>query len=242
MEKCPPHHQLINNTCIQLIDCSSDNSNSDECTLQCGESGEQTPCLIDEDVIVNGSILESPTIAIVGVVNVTGDVRIIGKVTMKLSVGSELHVGRCLVLDDESTILVVASSDNDDDLTMTNGSVVLSYDGSCSSQNLINRVNVESTLVDECRDGKPTLREQLESGEGGRTHLALVFLPVDSDECGSGVSGSELNVVAIALAVAVPVGVVLIVLVVILMVPSVRKKVLPGTIFWGCFKRQPRKS
>ena len=50
----------------------------------------------------------------------------------------------------------------------------------------------------------------------------------------SGVSDSELNVVAIA--VAVPVGVVLIVLVVILMVPSVRKKVLPGTEFWS-FKR-----
>lgn len=239
MEKCPPHHQLINNTCIQLIDCSSDNSDSDECTLQCGESGEQTPCLIDEDVIVNGSILESPTIAIVGVVNVTGDVRIIGKVTMKLSVGSELHVGRCLVLDDESTILVVASSDNDDDLTMTtNGSVVLSYDRSCSSPNLLNRMNIESTLVDECRDGKPTLREQLESGEGGRTNLALVFLPVDSDECRSGASGSELNVVAIAVAVAVPVGVVLIVLVVILVVPSVRKKVLPGASLWSCFKRQ----
>ena len=183
MEKCPPHHQLINNTCIQLIDCSSDNSDSDECTLQCGESGEQTPCLIDEDVIVNGSILESPTIAIVGVVNVTGDVRITGNITVKLPVGSELHVGRCLLLDDESTILVVASSDNDDDLTMTtNGSVVLSYDRSCSSPNLMNRVNIDSTMVDECRDGTPTLREQVDSGEGGRTNLALVFLPVDSDD------------------------------------------------------------
>lgn len=79
---------LINNTTTPLIDCSSDNSNSDECTLQCERNtstlaGGQTPCLIDEDVIVNGSILENPTIAIVAVINVTGDVRITGNVTVK---------------------------------------------------------------------------------------------------------------------------------------------------------------
>ena len=219
MEKCPPHHQLINNTCIQLIDCSSDNSNSDECTLQCGESGEQTPCLIDEDVIVNGSILEGSTIAIVGIINVTGDVKITGNVTMKLPVGSELHVGRCLVLDDESTILVVASSDNDDDLTMTtNGSVVLSYDRSCSSPNLMNRVNIDSTMVDECRDGQPTIEEWTDAN--GRTQLTLLYVP--SSECESG----GMNIVAIA--VAVPISVLVVVVIVVVMsVPKIREKVFP---------------
>ena len=234
----PPNHQPTNNTHIPIIDCSSDN-NSDECTLQCGESntstsaltgaaGEQTPCLIDEDVILNGSILESSAIAIVGAINVTGDVKIIGKITVKLEASAELHVGRCLLLDDESTIVVVVRGDE----MITNGSVVLSYDGLCSSPHLIDQVSIESSLVDECRDGKPTLREQL--GSGGRTHLELVFLSADSDECNSGMSNSELNVVAIA--VAVPVGVLLIVLAVILLVPSVRKKVLPGTL-WRGFKR-----
>jgi len=238
VKECPPLYQLINNTCIPLIDCSSDNSNSDECTLQCGETNtstsastdEQSPCLIDDDLIVNGSILESSTITIVGVISVTGDVRITGDVTVKIPAGSELHVGRCLILDDESTVVVVVSGNEG---MTSNGSVVLSYDSSCSSPHLIERVGIESSLVDECRDGTPTLREQVDSGEGGRTQLELMFLAVDSNECNS---ESELNVVAIAVAVAVPVGVLLIVLVVILAVPKVREKVLPETVFWCCFK------
>ena len=110
--------QYINNACIPLVDCSADSA---ECTLKCNDNtslpvfssiktGEQSPCLIDGDLIVNGSVLETPTIAIVGVNNVTGDVRLMGSVTVKLTSGAALHVEKCLVLDEESSMVVVVSS------------------------------------------------------------------------------------------------------------------------------------
>ena len=194
-------------------------------THHCGEPGEQTPCLIDDDLIVNGS----STITIVGIISVTGDVKITDNVKVKIPAGSELHVGRCLILEDESMITVVVS---DGEKKMSNGSVVLSYDSSCSSPNLINRVKIESNSLDECRDGEPVLIEQLEGGEqSGRIQLVLVYLPVDSDEC-----KSKMNVVAVA--VAVPIALLFIfIVVVILVVPFARKKVLQPA-FRSCFKRQ----
>ena len=166
---------------------------------------------------MNGSIVETNTITIVGVINVTGNVVVANDSTVKLSPGSVLHVGKCLLVEENSEIVIVVEggmSGNEEQLVAT-------YDGNCSSSELLKRVRVETTSsFDECRDGQPTVQES--KNENGRSQLAVLFVPVS--ECDS--ESSELNIVAIA--IAVPIAVIVIVMVIVVMaVPQVRKKVFP---------------
>ena len=234
----PPLHQHINNTCIPLalFQCSPTTS----CILKCdpsslletNESSTQS-CVIEGDLEVNGtvptvsgSIVETTTISIVGVMNVTGNVVVAGEVTLKLSLGSILNVGKCLVLEDETKLVVVIESEGGttNDYNDSDESVLLAtYDGSCSSS-LVERVRIEApSSFDECRDGRPTIK-QVEEVENGKSHLELFFLPVDESECND--SSSEVNVLAIAVAVPVVV-LVIVVIVVVMTVPKVREKVFP---------------
>jgi len=162
---------------------------------------------------VNGSIVESNIITIVGIVNVSGNVVVAETVTVKLTVGSTLHVGKCLLLEEGSEIIVEVDGGEN--------VLLATYDGSCSSE-LTQHVRFErSASFDECRDGQPRV-QQMNDAETGRTRLELVFVP--NSECNG--SGSEVNIVAIA--VAVPVAVLVIVVIVVVMtVPTLRNKVFP---------------
>lgn len=235
---CPPLHQHINNTCIPLLlDCSS--SSSDDCLLECesnnDNSGNNTSnCVIDGDLTltgsvptVNGSIVDTNTISIVGVINVTGSVVVAEKVKVKLSIGSVLHVGKCLVVEDESEIVVVIESGNE----VQDGSeaqLLATYDSECSSSELVGRVRIETTSsFDECEDGRPTIVEQVEDEKNERSRLELLFVPMDgSSECGGDSSESEMNILVIAVVVPIVVLVIL-VIVIVMAVPSIREKVVP---------------
>jgi len=203
---------LINHTCISLVDCSSyDNS----CTLQCNNTAlAESDCVIEGDIAVNSSISNITVISIVGVINVTGDVTISGgNFTLVLTPGSALHVGNCLVLDDESQMVIVVDNEISD-----NDNILATFNPACSSQ-LTSRVQIQTSL-DECQDGKPIV-EQRQDTEYGRGQLQLVFVPV---ECGS--KSSELNVVAIS--VAVPIAALAVAaIVVVMLVPKLRQKVFP---------------
>jgi len=91
-------------------------------------------CVIEGDLVVNGtvpmngSIVENNTITIVGVINVTGNVVVTSDSTVKISPGSILHVGKCLLLEEDSEIVIVVEggmSGNEEQLVAT-------YDGNCS--------------------------------------------------------------------------------------------------------------
>ena len=254
VELCPPLHHLINNTCIPDIECLSSEDGNSHCTLECDNPflltntstvssncllecrsaselslNVESNCVIEGDITVNGSVVETTTVTIVGVINVTGDVNIIGQATLKLTSGATLHIDKCLVLDDEAQMIVEVESG------MMNGSVLLTFDSSCSSSSsqLSERVIVESKLLTEdlCRDGRPTVKEQEVLGEDGlrRTHFTLLFVPMNgSEECSEN-AGSELNVLAIA--IAVPVVVLAVVVVIVVMsVYQCRKRVVPGSL------------
>lgn len=231
IELCPPLHQLINNACIPLLICPSnnndnDNDNNSTCTLECDTDDDESTCVIDGDVTLNssiplnGSVVETTTITIIGVINVTGDVRVAGDVKVKLSSGATLHVGKCLLLDDESEIVVIVEGGMNNN--NNNGSVLASYDATCSSK-IAERVKIETTTAfDECRDGRARVEEQKDSE--GRTRLTLLFDSMnESNEC---MSGSEVNILAIAIAVPIA-ALVLIAIVVVFSVPQVRRKVFP---------------
>jgi len=234
VEKCPPLHQIINDTCIPLLTCSQSSSNIDNCELKCNSqlnntfNDQDTTCTIDGDMIINGSIVETNVITIVGTVNVSGNVIVAEAMTVKLNVGSTLHVDKCLVLDEGSEIIVVVGNDMTDDVTSGNdggddgGSVLLAtYDGRCSSE-LTNHVRIERTSsFDECRDGQPKVQQMKD--ESGKTRLELVFVPIsESSEC----IGSEVNILVIAVVVPVVV-LVIVVIVVVMTVPTLRAKVFP---------------
>jgi len=215
---CPPLYQNINNTCVSLIQCSSENDQT-SCELKCNHdsSVDEPACVINGDVTVNGSIVETQTIAIVGVINVTGSVILTDNVTVTLTPGATLHVGQCLLLEEDSEILVLVESGDSD--TPDERKVLATYNSSCSSPNLLERMKVKpSPSLDECRGGRPTVQQQQKDG---RTQLELMFVPLDSSECGSGV-----NVLAIAIAVPIAV-VVLVVVIVVMTVPKLRNKVFP---------------
>lgn len=150
---CPPFHQLINNTCIPFLQCKSDveDNNSSNCVLECAETGE-SGCTIEGDVIINNPNVDSNTVTIVGTVNVSGDVRVTDNMKLKLPPGATLHVGKCLVLDEGSGIVAVVEGRENE------GSVLATYDASCSSQQLAEQVIIERTSsFDECQDGKPNI-------------------------------------------------------------------------------------
>ena len=253
-EMCPPLHHHINNTCIPDFDCLAssdpDNDNSTRCTLDCDSLSTETSsncllecessdesssnsaqpnCVIEGDIRVNGSVDGTPTtVTIIGVINVTGDVAIIGQAILKLTSGATLHIDKCLVLDETAQIVAEVESG------MMNGSVLLTFDSSCSSSSeLARRVKIElrQSVEEMCRDGKPTVEEEEALGEGGmrRTHLTLVFVPMsESDECNVS-ERNELNVLAIA--IAVPVAVLAVIVVVVMMsVPRFRMKLVPGSM------------
>ena len=239
MKKCPPLHQLNNDTCIPLLTCYSSPSsplpNNDTCVLECNSHStnntgddsneEDTTCYINGDIIVNGSIVETNVVTIVGIVNVSGNVVVTEAMTIKLAVGTVLHVGKCLVLEEGSEMIVVVEGDLSD-INSSDGdkSVLLAtYDGNCSSE-LTKRVKIERTSsFDECRDGQPKVQQM--NDESGRTRLELVFVFMnDSSECIG--SSSEINIVAIAIAVPIAV-LVIVVIVVIMTVPTLRNKVFP---------------
>jgi len=224
-------NEPVNDINNPIIDCSSEEK---ECRLQCRQNHTSSPsdvpppCVIDEDVIVNGSILESSTIAIVGMINVTGDVKITGNVLFKLYSNATLHVGRCFVLDEESNITLVVVVN--DDVRERKGSVIASYNAWCSSL-LSDRITIEystSLEVDECRDGKPTVRQVADGDESGRIRLEMIFVAMDSNECSSLLTHD--HILLLALSVAIPVGVVVIIVIVMLAVPNVRKKIIPGGV------------
>jgi len=244
-EQCPPLHHFINNTCIPDFEClSSDaggntnctlecdsfstntsSSSSSNCLLECGSTSSselslnaESNCVIEGDITVNGSVVETTTVTIVGVINVTGNVAIVGQTTLKLSSGATLHIDKCLVMDEKAQVVVEVENG------VMNGSVLLTFDPSCSSSELSERVKVESrqSIEEMCRDGRPTVKEEEVLGEGGmrRTQLTLLFEPMS--ECES----DEVNLLAIAIAVPIAV-LVLVVIVLVMAVPSIRKKVFP---------------
>lgn len=225
---CPPFYQLLNNVCIP---CLSDNNTDAGCTLQCDnelmnftslQQSELPSCLIEGNITVNSSIVEANTITIVGVLNVTGNVIVTENATLKLSPGATLHVGQCLVLDDNSRVVVVVN-----ETVNSNGSVLATYDAQCSTPQLIQRVSIDS-VVDECEYGRPSVT-QLE--EGGRVRLELLFFSIDSNQCNLGddndTEHSGINVVAVAVSVSVVVGVILIVTIVILATRRTRRSIFP---------------
>ena len=223
---CPPLHQLINNTCVPLLRCSPSDNNNDldttTCSLQCNSMESDTDdssCVIEGDMIVNGSIVETNTLTITGVINVTGNVVVADETKIKLSTQSVLHVGKCLVLEKGSEIVVVVESGMN-----SGGNVLLTFDESCSSTELVERVSFEKTTsFDECRDGSPRVQQETKD-ENGRAQLTLLFDPIsESPECNG---GTNINIVAIA--IAVPIAVVVIVVVIVVMaVPKLRMKVFP---------------
>jgi len=252
-ELCPPLHHHINNTCIPDFECfssesdnskctfecdsfstySSSTSTSSNCLLECGSASElssnvESICVIEGDMAVNGSVGETTTVTIVGVINVTGDVSIIGQATLKLSSGATLHIGKCLTLDEKAQVVAEVESG------VMNGSVLLTFDSSCSSSELSERVKVESkqSVEDMCRDGKPTVEEEKALEEGGmRSQLTLLFVPMSgSDECDvSDESGIDLKILVIAIVVSVAV-LAVIVVIVVMAVTRIRKKVVPGSM------------
>ena len=112
---------------------------------------DDTSCQIEGDVIVDGTIVESKHFVVIGIINVTGDVRVTDEVTVTLSPGATLHVGKCLVLDEGSEIIVVVEGGASE--IENEGSVLATYDASCSSLNLTERVNIErGSSFDECID------------------------------------------------------------------------------------------
>jgi len=176
--------------------------------------------IVNGSVSVNGSIVETDVLTFVGVINVTGNV-VVTETTVKVSIGTVLHVGKCLMLEEGSQILVVVDGMNSH---YSAHNVLATYDSTCSSR-LKEQVRIElaSSSYDECRDGRPTIQEE-EDGESGRTRLTLLFVFDETNECYG--SESELDIVAIA--VAVPIAVLVIVVVVVVMaVPKLRKKVFP---------------
>ena len=192
---------------------------------------ESSGCVIEGDVTVtvNGSIVETTTMTIVGIINVTGNVVVADRVIVKLSTNATLHVAKCLVLDDKAGMVVeVADSVNGEN---GNDRILATYDSSCSTQQLAERVSIETTSsFDECRDGRPIVEEYKEIN--GRARLQLVFVHVD--ECTSG--ESEVNLVVIA--IVVPIAVVILVVTVVLAVPQFRAKVLPTRHYIHSLKQQ----
>lgn len=208
-EACPLFHRRINDICEPELSCSVENSCSlecdsfpttnstssihvSECLLEC-HALPSSSCLIDGDMIVNSSITESIIITIVGVINVTGDVTVMGSVTLKLIPGSTIHVNKCLVLDENAQLVVVVNN-----AKSSNGTVLATYDSSCSSTQLDKRVVIElqSTDVDECLDGRPTVEEHKDNE---RAQLKLLFVPVS--DCSD--NSSEIDVLAISIAVSI---------------------------------------
>jgi len=74
------------------------------------------------------------------------------------------------VLDKKSDLVVVVEGG-----MSSEGSVVASYDASCSSSDLTERVIIETrSSVDECRVGRPSIVEEREESEnGGRGRACL---------------------------------------------------------------------
>ena len=262
-EMCPPLHHHINNTCIPDFQClpfvddgntnctlecdsfstnTSSTSTSNNCLLECGSTSSselslnaESNCVIEGDITVNGSVVETTTVTIVGVINVTGNVAIVGQTTLKLSSGATLHIDKCLVMDEKAQVVVEVENG------VMNGSVLLTFDPSCSSSELSERVKVESkqSMEEMCQDGRPTVKEEEVLGEGGmrRTQLTLVFeLLNESDECNEN-SRSDLNVLVIAIVVPV-VALVVIVIVVVMLVTQLRKKVVPGSLKMSKYRTQ----
>ena len=190
---CPPLHQHINNTCIPLLDCSS----SEDCVLGCERLSlrnvifttdeSDTACVIDGDLevdgsgvtTVNGSIVETNIISIVGVVNVTGNVVVSENVKVQLSIGSVLHVGKCLVLEDESEIVVEINGNEENEHYAHDGTLLATYDSECSTSELVSRVRITTpSSFDECRDGRPAIK-QVDDEENGRSRLELLIVPIN---------------------------------------------------------------
>lgn len=181
-------------------------------------ASETESCLISGDISFEGDIVEETIIIVGSVINVTGNVVLTGEVTMVLvsEVGA-LHVGKCLIMEDQSQILVLLN-----DGVNTNSTITLAtYDYSCDLQ-IDERVKINTSAFDVCLHGQPVVRERDEGDE--RKRLELFFVPMsDSSECHS---ASDLNM--IALAIAVPIAVlVAVTIVVVFAVPRIRKKVFP---------------
>ena len=212
----PPLHQQINNTDVPILHCSSDNSNiPSTCVLEC-DSTVNDYCLVDEDIALNGTNEGNTTITIVGVFIVTGNVTVTRDVTLQLAPGAALYVGRCLVLEEGSEIVVMV------DTEVTNTYVLTTYDASCSSLHLHENIKIEyASSFDVCRYGTPFLQMQSEEGDGDIARLELVFVPTTS-EC-----SSELKVLVTSIAVSIA-AVMLAVIVVVFAVPKLRSKVVPS--------------
>lgn len=189
--------------------------------MSCGDGLSNPSCLIDGNLTLNGSITETKTVIVVGVVNVTGDVTVVGRIILKIAHDAALHVGRCLVLDEHSDIVVVVEG------TATNNTAIVTYDAPCSTLNITNKVKIETSSLDECEVGRPYVT--LQEGNG-RARLELVLAPVDN----TGECAEKLNVLAISIAVPIVV-LVLIAVVIIFAVPKVRAKVVPSC-HYACSK------
>jgi len=246
-EKCPPLYQRINNTCIPLIHCSSSEDTQANCLLECNQTlasnfssapqsydEDESSCVIEGDMVVNrnvsqnNSTAEPNSVTVVGVVNVTGSVVVADEMRVRLPLGSVLHVGKCLVIEEGSEMVIVVEGGMN-----TNEHVVATYNRDCSSSEIVERVRIEQTpSYDECRDDKPIVEEKNE--EDGRARLELLFVSSDSSECNR---TSKINILAIA--IAIPAAVLVVVVIVIAMtVPKLRAKILPTKHYSSLVKKK----
>ena len=159
---------------------------------------------------VNNGIVETNTITIVGMINVTGNVVVASEMSVKLSNGSVLHVEKCLILEKGSEVIVIVNE------MSSNGNVLAAYDAECSSPGLVEQVRIETTSFDECLNGRPKV-EEMKNNDSGRAQLVLLFVPIDQidDEtvmCSS--NDREIDKILV-IAIVVPIAVVVIVAIVI---------------------------
>lgn len=184
------------------------------CALSCRNAAS---CNFNSSVIVTSTVGGgNKTITVSGNVSIAGNVTLSGAVTISLSPGSRLDVEKCLTLSDGATVQVLVTD------TSTNGSVLATYDSTCSNVPI---VQISSTL-NECQSGRASVVATDDSSS--RTRLELLFLPPSADCNSSNTGNPGLSTQTLGIIIGcVCGGLVLIVLGVVLLVPRIRHKVFP---------------
>jgi tetrahydromethanopterin S-methyltransferase subunit B len=178
-------------------------------------------CTINSNINItkDGNQGVNKTVSITGNVVVAGNVSITGGVTVSLTPGSRLDVEKCLTFSDGATVVVIVTS------TTANGTVVASFDPSCST---VPPATVTSDL-DKCQYGVASTQTVPDSGN--RVRLEVIFTSVETTECNNGTSnvqGGLTSVQTIGIIVGCVVGgLVLIILAIVFGVRPIRQKIFP---------------
>eukprot|EP01122_Echinamoeba_exundans_P009764 TRINITY_DN3512_c0_g1_i1.p1 TRINITY_DN3512_c0_g1~~TRINITY_DN3512_c0_g1_i1.p1 ORF type:complete len:955 (-),score=56.13 TRINITY_DN3512_c0_g1_i1:36-2645(-) len=212
---CPIGQISLGGNCSDSVRCLDDGT----CSLVCDLLS--SVCAINTSIIVSqssGGRDVNKTVSVSGNVVVAGNVTLTGSVTVSLTPGSRLDVEKCLTLSDGATVEVIISE------TTVNGTIVASFDSSCSS---LPPVTITSGL-DKCQYGEASTQTVQESGT--RARLEVIFSP-PAATCNNGtanIQGGLTSMQTIGIIVGCVVGgLVLILLAVAFGVPSVRQKIFP---------------